>query len=175
MIPKLAMSTDFVQSPLSGLNPSGQSPAPAQATHVYDVEDIWVISGANQGDALGDPFECEPGDIYQLERDAAPLRLMLGTDIDVDLDANLAGVTGGAGNLVSGVVDGAGGVPAGSAVSGGPAIARRGADAGGAEAALHLDGESHAEEEAEEVAGVLHRVRHALGGERRAPRRIMPA
>jgi hypothetical protein len=55
---------------------SGQCP-PAQATHVYDVEDIWVISGANQGDALGDLFECELGDAYQLERDARALLLML--------------------------------------------------------------------------------------------------
>ncbi|WP_376874003.1 Hint domain-containing protein [Albirhodobacter sp. R86504] len=68
------MSTEFAPTPIS--------PAPAQATHVYDVEDIWVISGANQGDALGDPFECEPGDTYQLERDATPLRLMLSTNAD---------------------------------------------------------------------------------------------
>ena len=82
MIPKLAMSTDFTQTPISGPEFAGATPAPAQATQVYDVEDIWVISGANQGDALGDPFECEPGDIYQLERDATPLQLMLCADAD---------------------------------------------------------------------------------------------
>lgn len=74
MIPKIDMSANVAVTP--------EKRAPAQATHVYDVEDIWVISGANQGDALGDPFECEPGDVYQLERDARPLRLMLETDAD---------------------------------------------------------------------------------------------
>lgn len=72
MIPKIDMSANEAVTP----DPC----PPAQATHVYDVEDIWVISGANQGDALGDPSECEPGDAYQLERDARPLRLMLAHD-----------------------------------------------------------------------------------------------
>ncbi|MEZ5686463.1 MAG: Hint domain-containing protein [Paracoccaceae bacterium] len=50
---------------------------PPQAVHVYDAELFWVTSGANQGDGLGRADSCVPGDVYQLERDAAPIRLML--------------------------------------------------------------------------------------------------
>ncbi|OWY17249.1 hypothetical protein B6V73_06085 [Thioclava sp. JM3] len=50
---------------------------PSQIVHVFEAEDIWVTSGANQGDALGLAEECEPGDIYQLHRAAKPRRLVL--------------------------------------------------------------------------------------------------
>jgi hypothetical protein len=48
-----------------------------QAAHVFEAEAIWVTSGANQGDPIGAAEDCEPGDIYQLDRGAVPLRLML--------------------------------------------------------------------------------------------------
>ena len=50
---------------------------PSQIVHVFEAEDIWVTSGANQGDALGLAEDCEPGDIYQLHRAAKPRRLVL--------------------------------------------------------------------------------------------------
>ena len=50
---------------------------PAQIVHVYDADLFWVTSGANQGDGLDEAGLCLPGDIYQLEPDAAPVRLVL--------------------------------------------------------------------------------------------------
>ncbi|SIS51590.1 Hint domain-containing protein [Phaeovulum vinaykumarii] len=50
---------------------------PGQAAHVFPADLIWVVTGANQGDGLGLPEDCETGDLYQLERGAEPLRLML--------------------------------------------------------------------------------------------------
>lgn len=50
---------------------------PAQAVHVFDADLIWVTSGANQGDGLDLAGLCQPGDVYQLDRAAQPLRLML--------------------------------------------------------------------------------------------------
>lgn len=56
--------------------PSSRS-LPAQTVHVFDADLIWVTSGANQGDALDSAALSEPGDVYQLDREAQPLRLML--------------------------------------------------------------------------------------------------
>lgn len=53
------------------------SAPPAQAVHVYDADLFWVTSGANQGDGLGPAETCVAGDVYQLERDARAIRLML--------------------------------------------------------------------------------------------------
>jgi hypothetical protein len=55
------------------------SDLPSHAAHVYEAEAFWVTSGANQGDGLDIAVHCEPGDVYQLDRDAEPLRLMLHT------------------------------------------------------------------------------------------------
>ena len=52
----------------------------SQSVHVFDAHDFWVTSGANQGDALDIAELCEPGDIYQLDRDATPLLLAVGWD-----------------------------------------------------------------------------------------------
>ena len=53
-------------------------PGPAErAVHVFGARAIRVTSGANHGDPLGPADSCEPGDIYQLDREAAPLRLVL--------------------------------------------------------------------------------------------------
>ncbi|TMV93191.1 hypothetical protein FGG78_05425 [Thioclava sp. BHET1] len=53
---------------------------PSQSVHVFDARDIWVTSGANQGDALDLAENCEPGDVYQLDREAVALRLAVGWD-----------------------------------------------------------------------------------------------
>jgi len=58
---------------------------PGQAAHVFAAEAIRVTSGANHGDPLDLPAACQPGDIYQLDRAAAALRLLL---------ANVAGDAG---------------------------------------------------------------------------------
>ncbi|OCX61443.1 hypothetical protein BFP70_15600 [Thioclava sp. SK-1] len=53
---------------------------PAQTVHVFDADQFWVTSGANQGDGLDLAGLCEPGDTYQLDRAAIPLRMMLSTE-----------------------------------------------------------------------------------------------
>lgn len=53
---------------------------PPQTVHVFDADLIWVTSGANQGDGLDIAGLCEPGDVYQLDREAQPLRLLIATD-----------------------------------------------------------------------------------------------
>lgn len=50
---------------------------PPQTVHVFDADLIWVTSGANQGDAIDVPAHSIAGDVYQLERGATPLRLLL--------------------------------------------------------------------------------------------------
>lgn len=56
------------------------APLPGQAAHVFDAGAIKVTSGANHGDALGLAEASLPGDVYQLERGARALRLVLATD-----------------------------------------------------------------------------------------------
>ncbi|WP_444455431.1 Hint domain-containing protein [Rhodobacter capsulatus] len=53
---------------------------PPQVVHVYDADLIWVTSGANQGDGLDLAGLCQPGDIYQMEREARALRLLIASD-----------------------------------------------------------------------------------------------
>jgi len=56
---------------------------PPQVVHVYEADLIWVTSGANQGDGLDLAALCQPGDVYQLERDAKSLRLLISADPDI--------------------------------------------------------------------------------------------
>lgn len=53
------------------------APLPGQAAHVFEAAAITVTSGANHGDPLGAPADCVAGDVYQLDRAALPLRLIL--------------------------------------------------------------------------------------------------
>lgn len=58
------------------------NPAPplqnlAIRVHVFPAEALWVTAGANQGDPVGLAEECQPGDIYRLEREAGPVLLLL--------------------------------------------------------------------------------------------------
>ncbi|MFD2175780.1 Hint domain-containing protein [Rhodobacter lacus] len=53
---------------------------PPQAVHVYEADLIWVTSGANHGDGLDLAALSQPGDVYQLDRGAKPLRLLLSAD-----------------------------------------------------------------------------------------------
>ena len=55
---------------------------PPQVVHVFEADLIWVTSGANQGDGLDLAALCEPGDIYQLDRGATALRLLLSSDAE---------------------------------------------------------------------------------------------
>lgn len=50
---------------------------PGHACQVFVAEDIFVVHGANQGDGLTGPDDVCPGDIYNLTRDAQPLRLVV--------------------------------------------------------------------------------------------------
>lgn len=59
---------------------SSRTAVPPQAVHVFDADLVWVTSGANQGDGLDLAALCEPGDVYQLDREARPLRLLIEAD-----------------------------------------------------------------------------------------------
>ena len=52
-------------------------PAPGYRCQVFAAEDLFVTSGANLGDAVGDADQICPGDVYQLAPDARPLRLAI--------------------------------------------------------------------------------------------------
>lgn len=67
-------------SPAPPDSPSPVAPAPARRVHVFEAVDFRVTSGANHGDPIGAAAECEPGDVYQLDREARPRRMMLAAD-----------------------------------------------------------------------------------------------
>ncbi|WP_103333761.1 Hint domain-containing protein [Pseudotabrizicola formosa] len=52
-------------------------PLPGHACQVFAADCVYVIHGVNSGDGLGGPDEVCEGDIYALEKDAQPLRLIL--------------------------------------------------------------------------------------------------
>jgi Hint domain len=52
-------------------------PLPGHACQVLAADDIFVSHGANQGDGLMGPQEVCPGDIYELDDDRHPLRLIV--------------------------------------------------------------------------------------------------
>lgn len=54
--------------------------APPEAAHVariFAAADLFVTSGANLGDGMAEPQDLCPGDVYELDADALPLRLAL--------------------------------------------------------------------------------------------------
>lgn len=52
-------------------------PLPGHACQVFDADAIFVSHGVNLGDGLAPPDEVCAGDIYQLDREAVAMRLML--------------------------------------------------------------------------------------------------
>ena len=58
-------------------DPSSPGTQPGHACQIFRAADIFVRIGSNQGDDLGGPDAVDPGDIYQLDRDAVPLRLVV--------------------------------------------------------------------------------------------------
>ncbi|WP_253944114.1 Hint domain-containing protein [Pseudogemmobacter hezensis] len=50
---------------------------PGHACQVFPAEDVFVSAGVNSGDGVAPPDEVETGDIYQLEPEAHPRRLLL--------------------------------------------------------------------------------------------------
>lgn len=55
----------------------GSDLAQGYPAHSYDAAAIRVVAGANQGDAIGGPQDCVPGDVYRLAPDTPAKRLML--------------------------------------------------------------------------------------------------
>lgn len=53
---------------------------PDQACQVLAAGDLFVSLGVNQGDGLGGPDEVCPGDLYQIDPDHQPLRLVVQQD-----------------------------------------------------------------------------------------------
>ena len=58
-------------------HPTAPANLPKRSVQVFEADLIWVTSGANQGDGLDLAPACEPGDIYQLDREAVAHRLVL--------------------------------------------------------------------------------------------------
>ena len=50
---------------------------PGHACQIFRADDIFVTSGANQGDGVQGPQDVAPGDVYQLDRHATALRLVV--------------------------------------------------------------------------------------------------
>ncbi len=57
--------------------PDANEPLPAYAAHVYAADAFWVVSGANQGDAIAEADRVERGDIYRIDPSIPPIRLLL--------------------------------------------------------------------------------------------------
>ncbi|MBD3766125.1 MAG: Hint domain-containing protein [Rhodobacterales bacterium] len=57
--------------------PDLAAPAPPHAVQVFATADVYVTAGANVGDGIGGAEDVCAGDVYQLDRAAAPMRLML--------------------------------------------------------------------------------------------------
>lgn len=53
------------------------TPLPGHACQLFAAEDIFVTIGVNSGDGLALPDEVVPGDIYELDDRAQPLRLVM--------------------------------------------------------------------------------------------------
>ncbi|MBP6736474.1 MAG: hypothetical protein KA139_03495, partial [Rhodobacteraceae bacterium] len=53
---------------------------PDQACQVLAAGDLFVSLGVNQGDGLAGPDEVCPGDLYQIDPDHQPLRLVVQQD-----------------------------------------------------------------------------------------------
>jgi hypothetical protein len=64
--------------------PAISSPEPGHACQIFRAADIFVLSGANQGDDLGGLQDVVLGDVYQLDRTAAPLRLVVSKPVGTD-------------------------------------------------------------------------------------------
>ncbi len=54
-----------------------EAPLPAYAAHVYAADALWVVSGANQGDAIAAADLVEMGDVYRLDPSQPAIRLTL--------------------------------------------------------------------------------------------------
>lgn len=76
------------------------APLPAQACQVLDADDIFVSHGANAGDGLMGPYEVCLGDIYQLEDDRSPLRLVVARRADGSPEVGPGSVIGQPGDTI---------------------------------------------------------------------------
>lgn len=70
--------------------PAAPSSLPGHACQVLPADAIYVIHGVNSGDGLMGPEEVCEGDIYALEEDARPLRLVLAQGAGVAEDQTIA-------------------------------------------------------------------------------------
>jgi len=72
-------------------------PVPGHACQVFEANAIYVSIGANAGDGLEGPASVCPGDIYELEPDAAALRLVVTrpvAGVQTVADGSAVGATG---------------------------------------------------------------------------------
>lgn len=76
------------------------SPQPGHACQIFRSTDVFVTSGSNQGDGLGGPHDIDLGDIYQLDPDAQPLRLVVSQPDGSDQRVAAGSAVGAEGQLI---------------------------------------------------------------------------
>ncbi|MFE3839544.1 Hint domain-containing protein [Pseudogemmobacter sonorensis] len=74
----------------TGGRAASPSPAPGHACQVFAADDIYVSIGVNSGDGLGGPDQVVTGDIYELEENARPLRLVLSRPVAAGAEPEVA-------------------------------------------------------------------------------------
>lgn len=77
------------------------SSLPVHSCQVFDAMAIFVRMGANLGDALLGPDDVCPGDIYELEPDAAALRLVVSRPADTGQSVAVGSAVGTVGDMVT--------------------------------------------------------------------------
>ena len=85
------------------LQPGPSQPGPSQPGHacqIFHAADIFVTSGSNQGDGLSGPDAVEPGDVYQLDREAVALRLVVSRPVGADQYVAAGSAVGRAGQQI---------------------------------------------------------------------------
>lgn len=75
------MMTQMCDTPTP--DPSTRTLPPGLACPVFPADAIFVSAGVNQGEALGRPDAVCPGDLYELDRDYAALRLVVAREAGV--------------------------------------------------------------------------------------------
>ena len=73
---------------------------PGHACQLFAGDDIYVAQGANQGDGLGGPAEVIAGDVYELDRRATPLRLVVSPPVGLDQHVAQGSGVGHPGQLI---------------------------------------------------------------------------
>ncbi|MEO6299966.1 MAG: Hint domain-containing protein [Paracoccaceae bacterium] len=88
---------------MAALGPIPTQPVPALPGHacqIFACHDIYVAQGANLGDGLDGPNDVVLGDVYELDRRATPLRLVVSQPVDHEQHVTQGSEVGRPGQIV---------------------------------------------------------------------------